>query len=45
MAVKADTARERELVAGLSAAERKALVGILKKWLAHLEPNSAGDSA
>src|SRR5467141_1427873 len=45
MAVKADTAREHELVAGLSAAERKALVVILKKWLAHLEPNGAGDSA
>jgi hypothetical protein len=45
MAVNADTAREHELVGGLSAAEQKSLVGLLKKWLAYLEPNSAGDSA
>ena len=45
MAVNADTAQERELVAGLTAAERKSLVGLLKKWLAHLEPNGADDPA
>jgi DNA-binding MarR family transcriptional regulator len=45
MAVDANTARERELVDGLTAAERKSLVGLLKKWLTQLEPNSAGDSA
>jgi DNA-binding MarR family transcriptional regulator len=45
MAVSADTARQRELTAGLSAAEQKSLVDLLKKWLAHLEPNGGGDSA
>jgi DNA-binding MarR family transcriptional regulator len=45
MAVNADTAREHELVGGLSAAEQKSLVRLLKKWLAYLEPNGAGDSA
>jgi hypothetical protein len=30
---------------GLSAAEQKSLVRLLKKWLAYLEPNVAGDSA
>jgi DNA-binding MarR family transcriptional regulator len=42
MAVNADTARERELVAGLTAAERKSLAALLKKLLSSLEPNSAG---
>ena len=42
MAVSADTSRERELVAGLTAAERKSLAALLKKLLASLEPNSAG---
>ena len=42
MAVTADTARERELMAGLNAAERKALAGLLKKLLSSLEPNGAG---
>jgi DNA-binding MarR family transcriptional regulator len=41
MAVNADLVRERELMAGLSAAERKALVGLLKKLLSSLEPNGA----
>jgi DNA-binding MarR family transcriptional regulator len=41
MAVNADTARERELMAGLNAAERKALAALLKKLLSSLEPNSA----
>src|SRR6266478_8158809 len=41
MAVKADTARERELVSGLSVAERKSLVALLKKLLSSLEPISA----
>jgi DNA-binding MarR family transcriptional regulator len=42
MAVDADTARERELMAGLSAAEMKALTALLKKLLSSLEPNGAG---
>jgi len=42
MAVNADTARERELMAGLNAAERKALAALLKKLLSSLEPNGAG---
>src|SRR5216684_9059175 len=42
MAVNADTARERELVSGLSAAERKSLAALLKKLLSSLEPNSDG---
>jgi hypothetical protein len=42
MAVNADTARERELMAGLSAAERKTLAALLKKLLSSLEPNGAG---
>jgi DNA-binding MarR family transcriptional regulator len=42
MAVDADTARERELMAGLSAAEMKTLAALLKKLLSSLEPNSAG---
>ena len=42
MAVGADTSRERELVAGLTAAEMKALAALLKKLLSSLEPNSAG---
>jgi hypothetical protein len=42
MAVNADTARERELMAGLNAAERKALAALLKKLLSSLEPNDAG---
>jgi DNA-binding MarR family transcriptional regulator len=42
MALNADTARERELVAGLTAAERKSLAALLKKLLSSLEPNSAG---
>jgi DNA-binding MarR family transcriptional regulator len=41
MAVSADIAKERELVSGLSAAERKSLAGLLKKLLSSLEPNSA----
>jgi DNA-binding MarR family transcriptional regulator len=41
MAVRADTARERELMAGLNAAERKSLAALLKKLLSSLEPNSA----
>jgi DNA-binding MarR family transcriptional regulator len=40
-AVSADTSRERDLVAGLSAAERKSLATLLKKLLSNLEPNSA----
>ena len=40
-AVSADTAREREVVAGLNATERRTLAALLKKWLATLEPNSA----
>jgi DNA-binding MarR family transcriptional regulator len=42
MAVSADTSRERELLAGLSAAESKSLAALLKKLLSSLEPNSAG---
>jgi DNA-binding MarR family transcriptional regulator len=42
MAVNADTARERELMAGLNATERKALAALLKKLLSSLEPNGAG---
>src|SRR5260370_25435837 len=45
MAVNADTAREHQLVGGLSAAEQKTLVGLLKKWLAHLRANGARHSA
>jgi DNA-binding MarR family transcriptional regulator len=41
MAVNADLVRERELMAGLSAAERKALAGLLKKLLSSLEPDGA----
>lgn len=41
MAVSADISRERELMAGLNAAERKSLAALLKKLLASLEPNSA----
>jgi DNA-binding MarR family transcriptional regulator len=41
LAVSADIIRERELVSGLSAAERKSLVGLLKKLLSSLEPISA----
>jgi DNA-binding MarR family transcriptional regulator len=41
MAVSADTIRERELVSGLSAAERKSLVVLLKKLLSSLEPIGA----
>src|SRR5437899_12577816 len=41
--VSADTARERDVVAGLSASERRTLAALLKKWLATLEPNSAED--
>ena len=40
-AVDADTSREKALVAGLSAAERRALAGLLKKLLSGLEPNGA----
>lgn len=39
-AVGADLAGERDLVAGLTAAERKALTALLKKLLSGLEPNS-----
>ena len=42
MAVNADTVRERELMAGLNASERKALAALLKKLLSSLEPNGAG---
>ena len=42
MAVSADTVRERDLMAGLSTAERKTLAALLKKLLSSLEPNSAG---
>ena len=42
MAVGADSSRERELVSGLSAAERKSLAALLKKLLSSLEPNSDG---
>jgi DNA-binding MarR family transcriptional regulator len=42
MAVSADTVRERELMAGLSTAERKTLAAMLKKLLSSLEPNGAG---
>jgi DNA-binding MarR family transcriptional regulator len=38
--VRADTAREREVVAGLNASERRTLAALLKKWLATLEPNN-----
>lgn len=38
-AVAADITRERDLVAGLSAAERKSLTVLLKKLLSSLEPN------
>lgn len=38
-AVKAETVREHGIVTGLSAAERKSLAGLLKRWLATLEPN------
>ena len=37
-AVAANTASERDLVAGLNAAERRSLAGMLKKLLARLEP-------
>jgi len=37
-AVAANTASERDLVAGLNAAERRSLAGLLKKLLARLEP-------
>ena len=40
-AVTANTASERELVAGLNAAERRSLAGLLKKLLGKLEPNDA----
>jgi DNA-binding MarR family transcriptional regulator len=40
-AVSADITRERELMAGLNAAERKSLAALLKKLLSSLEPNSA----
>ena len=43
-AVGADLAGERDLVAGLTATERKALAALLKKLLASLEPNG-GDSS
>ena len=43
MAVNADTARERDLMAGLNAAERKALAALLKKLLSSLEPDGAAD--
>ncbi len=39
-AVTANTSRERDLVTGLTAAERKSLAALLKKLLASLEPNS-----
>jgi DNA-binding MarR family transcriptional regulator len=42
MAVNADISRERDLMAGLSAAERKSLAALLKKLLSSLEQNSAG---
>jgi DNA-binding MarR family transcriptional regulator len=42
MAVSADASRERELMGGLNAAERKTLAALLKKLLSSLEPNSAG---
>ena len=42
MAVGADTSRERELVSGLTAAERKTLAALLKKLLSSLEPDGAG---
>ena len=42
VAVSADTVRERDLMAGLSTAERKTLAALLKKLLSSLEPNSAG---
>jgi len=41
LAVSADTIKERELVSGLSASERKSLVVLLKKLLSSLEPISA----
>lgn len=40
-AVGADITSERELVAGLSVAERRTLTALLKKLLANLEPASA----
>src|SRR5712664_3092958 len=40
-AVAANTASERDLVAGLNAAERRSLAGLLKKLLGALEPNDA----
>jgi DNA-binding MarR family transcriptional regulator len=43
-AVSADSTHERELVAGLSAAERRTLTALLKKWLSTLEPNSAEET-
>ncbi|OLC27280.1 MAG: hypothetical protein AUH40_02385 [Chloroflexi bacterium 13_1_40CM_65_17] len=43
-AVGADITRERELVAGLNAAERRSLTALLKKMLASLEPISLDDT-
>jgi DNA-binding MarR family transcriptional regulator len=43
-AVSANTGGEKELLAGLTKQEQKALAGLLKKLLAGLEP-STGDSA
>jgi len=37
-AVDADITREKELVAGLNAAERRSLATLLKKLLSRLEP-------
>ena len=39
-AVSANTAREKELLANLTKAERKVLAGLLKKLLASLEPTT-----
>jgi DNA-binding MarR family transcriptional regulator len=38
-AVEADASREKDLVAGLSAAERRSLAALLKKMLSGLEPS------
>jgi DNA-binding MarR family transcriptional regulator len=44
-AVDADTSREKDLVAGLSAAERRSLAALLKKMLSGLEPNGVDAGA
>lgn len=43
-AMSGNSAREREIVVGLSSAERRSLAGLLKKLLSTLEPNSLDDA-